>query len=100
MKYTKPRLLALRLHGDYAIRLAMRPKQGVFNANHSITLPLAPSTVTAVQNVNIGLINCQSIRNKSDEISHVVKDKDFDVFLSLQRLGCLVMLQTRKLLVM
>ena len=36
------------------------------------------------QNVNIGLINCQSICNKSDEISDVVKDVDLDaVFITV-----------------
>ena len=39
------------------------------------------SRYRAIQNVNIGLINCQSICNKSDEISDVVKDMDLDVFV-------------------
>ena len=38
---------------------------------------------TAVQNVSIGLINCQSICNKSDEISDDVKDVDLHSIVQL-----------------
>jgi len=41
-------------------------------------VPITPYNGTAVQNVSIGLINCQSICNKSDEISDVIKDMDLD----------------------
>ena len=39
------------------------------------------NNTTAVQYVSIGLINCQSIYNTSDEISYVGKDLDLDAFL-------------------
>ena len=42
---------------------------------------------TALQNVNIGLINCQSTCNKSDEISDVVKDMDLDSFMFTLRVA-------------
>ena len=41
-------------------------------------MPITPYNGTVVQNVTIGLINCQWICNKSDEISDVVKDLDLD----------------------
>ena len=44
-------------------------------------MPITPYNGTAVQNVSIGLINCQSICNKSDEISDVVKDMDLDALV-------------------
>ena len=44
-------------------------------------MPITPYNGTAVQNVSIGLINCQSIFNKSDEISDVVKDMDLDALV-------------------
>jgi len=52
------------------------------DASNLITImPITPYTGTAVQNVSIGLINCQSICNKSDEISDVVKDMDLDALV-------------------
>ena len=39
------------------------------------------SNLIIVPNVTIGLINCQSICNKSDVISDVVKDMDLDVIV-------------------
>ena len=39
-------------------------------------MPITPYNGTAVQNVSIGLIGCQSICNQSDEISYVVKDME------------------------
>ena len=44
-------------------------------------MPITPYNGTAVQNVNVDLINCQSICNKSDEISDVVKDMDLDALV-------------------
>ena len=44
-------------------------------------LPITPYNGTAVQNISIGLINCESICNKSDQISDVVKDMDLDVLV-------------------
>ena len=44
-------------------------------------MPIAPYNGTAVQNVSIGLINCQSICNKSDEISDLIKDMDLDALV-------------------
>ena len=65
----------------------MRPRSGKdlkqigCDASNLITVPLTPYNDTAVQNVSIGLINCQPIRNKSDEISDVVKDMDLDALV-------------------
>jgi len=42
---------------------------------------ITPNNSTAVQNFSIGLINCQSVCNKSDEISDVVKDMDLDALV-------------------
>ena len=64
-----------------------------------VTTRITPSKGTALSNVNIGLIYCQSICNKSDEISDLVKDICILMASSWQRLGWLVMFQTRKLLV-
>ena len=52
-----------------------------YNARNLITLPITHYNGRALQNVNIGLINCQSICIKSDEISYVVKDRDLDVLV-------------------
>ena len=41
-------------------------------------MPITPYNATAVQNECFALINCQSICNKSDKISDVVKDMDLD----------------------
>jgi len=51
------------------------------DASNLITVPITPNNGTAVQNVSIGLINCQSICNKSDEISDDVKDMDLDALV-------------------
>ena len=55
-------------------------KQIVSDASNLITVPVTTYNATAVRNVSIGLNNYQSICNKSDEISDVIKDMDFDVF--------------------
>jgi len=44
-------------------------------------VPITPYNATAVQNVSIGLINCQSICNKAYEISDVIKDVDLDALV-------------------
>ena len=73
-------LLVLLLHGGNTICLSMRPrcrkhpKQIQYDASNLITVPITPYYETPLQNVNIGLIHFQSICNKSDEISYVVKD--------------------------
>jgi len=51
-----------------------------------VIVTITPYNDTAVENGSIGLIHCQSIGNKSDEISDVVKDMPL-MLLSLQRLG-------------
>ena len=87
MNYTRYQLLVLRPYGGNAICLAMHPRIGKHpkqigsDASNLITVPITPYNGTAVQNVSIGLINCQSICNKSDEISDVVKDMDLDVLV-------------------
>ena len=87
MNYSRDQLLALRPYGDNTICLAMRPRSGKHpkqigsDASNLITVPITPYNCTAVQNVSIGVINCQSICNKSDEISDVVKDMDFDALV-------------------
>ena len=50
-------------------------------AGNLITLSITPSNGTTIQNVNIGLINCPEICNKSDQISDVIKDMDFYAFI-------------------
>jgi len=57
------------------------PKQIGFDANNLITVPITPYNGTAVQHVNIGLINCQPICNQSDKISDVIKEMDLDVLV-------------------
>jgi len=67
----------------------MRPYSGKHlkqirsDASNLITVPITPYNIngTAVQNVSIGLINSQSICNKSDEMSYVAKDTDLDVLV-------------------
>ena len=77
-------MLALRPYGGNTTCLAMRPRSGKHpkqngsDACNLITVPITPYNGTAVQNVSIGPINCQSICNKFDEISDVVKDMDLD----------------------
>ena len=41
-------------------------------------MAITPYNDTAVQNVSIGLINCQSTCNKYDAISDVAKDMDLN----------------------
>ena len=77
MNCSRDQLLALRPYGDNTICLAMRPRSGKHlkqigsNSSNLITVPIISYTGIAVQNVSIGLINCQSICNKYDEISDV-----------------------------
>ena len=84
MNYTKDQLVALHPYSSNTICLAMRtrsgkhPKQIGCNATNLINVPITPCNGTAVQNVSIGIINCRSIFNKSDETSDVVKNKDLD----------------------
>ena len=86
MNYIRDQLLALQSHGDNIICLAMRPRSGkhpkqiVSDASNFITVPITSYNGTPVQNVSIGLINCQSIYNKSDEISDVM-DMDLDALV-------------------
>jgi len=76
MYYTREQLLVLRPYGGNTICLAMRPRSGKHpkqigsDASNLITVPITPYNGTAVHNVSIGLINCQSICNKSDEICY------------------------------
>jgi len=80
-------LLALRLHGGNTICLAMRPRSGKHPkqigsyAGNLIPVSITLYNGTAVQNIIIGLINGQSICNKSDEISDVIKDMDIDTLV-------------------
>jgi len=53
-------------------RSGKHPKQIRYDTSNLITVQITPYNDTAVQNVSIGLINCQSICNKSDEISDVI----------------------------
>ena len=75
---------ALSSHSGNAICLAMRPRGGNYSkpmwskASNVLTGPITPSNDTLIQNLSIRLIYCQSICNKSDEISDVVKDMDLD----------------------
>ena len=62
-------------------RCRKHPKQIQYDAGNLITLPITPYYETPLQNVNIGLIHFQSICNKSDEISDVVKDMDLDALV-------------------
>ena len=81
MNYSRNQLLALRSYGGNTICLAMRPRSGKhskqigFDASNLITVPITPYIVS------IGIISCQSICNKSDEISDVVKDMDLDALV-------------------
>jgi len=69
LNYTSDQLLVLRPYGGNTIYLSMRPRSG----KH-------PNQI-GLQNVSIGIINCQSICNKSDETSDVVKDMNLDVLI-------------------
>jgi hypothetical protein len=60
-------------------RSGKHPNQIGSDASNLITAPITPNNGTAVQNLSIGLINCQCISNKSDEISYVVQDMDIDI---------------------
>ena len=83
MNYTKDQLLTSRPHDGNTICLAMRPRSGKHpkqmrsDVSNLITVPITTYNGTAVQNVSIGLTNCQSICNKSD----VVKDMDLNVLV-------------------
>ena len=50
------------------------------DASNLITVPITPNKGTAVQNVSIGLINCQSICNTADEIFDVM-DTDLNALV-------------------
>ena len=82
MNYTEGQLLVLRPYRGNSISLAMHtskethPKQMGCDPSYLINVPLTPYYCTSVENVRIGLINCESMCNKSDEISDVVKDMD------------------------
>jgi len=79
MNYTNDQLLALRPHGCNIICLVMRPRIGKHpkqigsDESNLITVPTTQNNGTAAQNVSIGLINCQSICIKSDEISDLLR---------------------------
>ena len=87
MNYTRDQLLPLRPQGGNTICLAMHPRNGKHpkqigsDASNLVTVPITPYNGTAIQNVSIDLINCQSICNKTDDISDVVKDMDLDVLV-------------------
>jgi len=53
------------------------------NANNLVSVPLVPSncTVKSKKPLSIGLINCQSICNKCDEVADVVRDTDLDALV-------------------
>ena len=61
-------------------RSGKHPKQIGSDTSNLITVPVTPYNGTDVQNC-IGLINCQSICNKYDEVSDVVKDMDLDAIV-------------------
>jgi len=88
MNYSRDGSVAyLRPHSSNTICLPMRPRSGKHpkqigsDASNLITVPITSNNGTAVQNVSIGLINCQLICNQSDEISDVVKDMDLDALV-------------------
>ena len=62
-------------------RSGKHPKQIGSDASNLIIVSLIQYNGTAVQNVRIGLINCQSICTKSDEISDAVKNMDLDALV-------------------
>ena len=45
-------------------------------------MPITPYNDISIQNVNIAQINCQSICNKYDEKSDVIKNMDLDALVS------------------
>jgi len=69
------------------LRNGTHPKQIGSNGINIIAVPITPynGRDLHVENVTVGLMNCKSICNKTDERSDV-KDMELDV-LSLQRLG-------------
>jgi len=82
MNYTKDQLLALLSHRSNTIYLAITPpseKHPKQMGSDASNLLISPYNSTSVQDVSIGLINCQSICNKSNEISDVIKDMDTDL---------------------
>jgi len=84
MNYIRDQLLAWRPYDDNIICLAMRPKRPKhlrYDLRNLITVPITSYNGTAVQNVSICLKNCQSIFNKPDEISYIVKDMDLDALV-------------------
>jgi len=84
MNYTEDQSLALRPCGGNAICLPLRPRCGKHpsqigsDASNFIIMPITQYKWTTIQNVSIALTNCQSICNKTDEMSGVDKDLDFD----------------------
>ena len=93
MNYSKDQLLAIQPPMVIIpFVLTMRPRGGKHPnqigsyARNLITVPITPYNGRAIQNESIGLINCQVICNKSDEISDVVGIWIL-ILLSLQILG-------------
>ena len=76
--------------GGKTICLVMRTRSGKHpkpmrsGASNLNNVPITPSNGTAVENESIDLINCQSICNKSDEISDIVKEMDLDVLVIIE----------------
>ena len=62
-------------------RSGKHPKQIGSDGSNLITVPITPYNGTAVQNVSIGLINRQSICNKSGEMFYVDKDMNIHVLV-------------------
>jgi len=62
-------------------RSGKHQKQIRSDASNLITVTITLYNGTYKQHVSIGLINCQSVCNKSDEISDVIKNIDLDVLI-------------------
>ena len=81
MNYTKAQsslVLPSNVGNDFCFAMPKRggkhPKQIRSNGNNLITVAIAIYNDTTLYNLSIGLINCQSICNKSINISDVIKD--------------------------
>ena len=52
-----------------------------YDVHNVIDVPITQSNGAAMQNVSVGLINCQSICNKIDVISDIVRDMNLDALV-------------------
>ena len=64
-------------------RTEKHPKQLGSNAQNLVCVPVTPSYSEGVQKtpLKIGLVNCQSLCNKCDEIVDVVREEAFDALV-------------------